>query len=172
MSSGNEKDLEEKKNLLQTEILEKNYDQIKFVEFCLSKKPNGDDLTIWSLEELKNTIQEFISQFPKPNPPDQMQNLNINNLNNYNNNTYNNFQKDIEKMNVTETSPQSPKKTQAAPKSVTSSTPTNKVKADSRDTSVRGNRRQTSWNFRRDTYVSDSRRRPQDGRDAKANRRK
>ena len=56
MSSGNEKELEEKKNLLQTEILDKNYDQIKFVEFCLSKKPNGDDLTIWSLEELKNTI--------------------------------------------------------------------------------------------------------------------
>ena len=99
MSQGNDKDLEEKKTLLQTEILDKNYDQVKFVEFCLSKKPNGDDLTTWSLEELKNTIQEFISKFPKPNPPDQMQNLNINNLNNNNINNYNNFQKDIEKMN-------------------------------------------------------------------------
>ena len=113
MSSSNEKDLEEKKNLLQTEILDKNYDQIKFVEFCLSKKPNGDDLTTWSLEELKNTIQEFISKFPKPNPPvDQMQNLNINNLNN-NANNYNDFQKDIEKMTVSGPNPQPQKKIQA-----------------------------------------------------------
>ena len=104
MSSGNEKDLEEKKNLLQAEILDKNYDQIKFVEFCLSKKPNGDDLTIWSLEELKNTIQEFISKFPKTNPQDQMQNLNINNT--INSNNYNdNFQKDIENISVSNTNP-------------------------------------------------------------------
>ena len=113
MSSGNEKDLEEKKNLLQSEILDKNYDQIKFVEFCLSKKPNGDDLTIWSLEELKNTIEEFISKYPKPVQIDQMQNLNINNINN-NINNYNDFQKDIEKMTVTvpNQNPQSPKKNQ------------------------------------------------------------
>ena len=111
MSSGNEKDLEEKKNLLQAEILDKNYDQIKFVEFCLSKKPNGDDLTIWSLEELKNTIQEFISKFPKSNPPDQMQNLNINNT--INSNNYNdNFQKDIENISVSNTNPQAQKKPQ------------------------------------------------------------
>ena len=111
--SGNEKDLEEKKNLLQSEILDKNYDQIKFVEFCLSKKPNGDDLTIWSLDELKNTIEEFISKNPKPVPIDQMQNLNINNINN-NANNYNDFQKDIEKMSVAvpNPSPQSPKKNQ------------------------------------------------------------
>ena len=50
MLEHNDKDLEEKKSLLQTEILDKNYDQVKFVEFCLSKKPNGDDLTIWSLD--------------------------------------------------------------------------------------------------------------------------
>ena len=111
MSSGNEKDLEEKKNLLQAEILDKNYDQIKFVEFCLSKKPNGDDLTIWSLEELKNTIQEFISKFPKTNPQDQMQNLNINNT--INSNNYNdNFQKDIENISVSNTNPQAQKKPQ------------------------------------------------------------
>ena len=96
MSQINEKELEEKKNLLQTEILDKNYDQVKFVEFCLSKKPNGDDLTIWSLEELKLTIQEFISKNPKPNLQDQMQNLNINNLNN-NANNYNDLKKTSKK---------------------------------------------------------------------------
>ena len=99
MIEQNEKDLEEKKNLLQTEILDKNYDQIKFVEYCLSKKPNGDDLTIWSLDELKTTIQEFITKFPN--------NINMNfNLNEYyqGNQQYNtpshDFQKDIENMNV------------------------------------------------------------------------
>ena len=111
MSSETEKDLEEKKNLLQTEILEKNYDQMKFVQFCLSKKPNGDDLTIWSIDELKNTIQEFISKNPKPNSSDQMQNLNINNLNN-SNNYNNNFQKDIENINISNTAPQTQKKPQ------------------------------------------------------------
>ena len=112
MSQINEKELEEKKNLLQTEILDKNYDQVKFVEFCLSKKPNGDDLTIWSLEELKLTIQEFISKNPKPNLQDQMQNLNINNLNN-NANNYNDFQKDIEKMAVPTPNTQPPQKIQS-----------------------------------------------------------
>ena len=99
MIEQNEKDLEEKKNLLQTEILDKNYDQIKFVEYCLSKKPNGDDLTIWSLDELKTTIQEFITKFPN--------NISMNfNLNDYyqgnqqGNTPSHDFQKDIENMNV------------------------------------------------------------------------
>ena len=103
MSQINEKELEEKKNLLQTEILDKNYDQVKFVEFCLSKKPNGDDLTIWSLDELKSTVQEFTIKFPNTNINT---NLNINNYyyqrdNQQNDlNQINNLQKDIENMNV------------------------------------------------------------------------
>ena len=103
MLEHNDKDLEEKKSLLQTEILDKNYDQVKFVEFCLSKKPNGDDLTIWSLDELKSTVQEFTKQFPNTNI-----NTNINNNNYYyprenqqnDINQINNLQKDIENMNV------------------------------------------------------------------------
>ena len=123
-----DKDLEDKKNLLQTEIIDKNYDQIKFVEFCLSKKESGDDLTTWTLDELKSTIQEFTSKFPNTN---LNMNLNINNMsnlnniNNYNYN-YNNYpggisprnnsqqvndlQKDIENMNVS--TPETNKNTQ------------------------------------------------------------
>ena len=103
MTEHNDKDLEEKKALLQAEILDKNYDQIKFVEFCLSKKPNGDDLTIWSLDELKSTVQEFTIKFPNTNINT---NLNINNYyyqrdNQQNDlNQINNLQKDIENMNV------------------------------------------------------------------------
>ena len=99
MTDINDKDLEEKKSLLQAEILDKNYDQIKFVEFCLSKKPNGDDLTTWSLEELKSTVQEFTTKFPKINIDT---NFNINNYYNQRDiqNQVNDLQKDIENMNV------------------------------------------------------------------------
>jgi len=52
-------DIEAKKELLQKEILDKNYDQNKFIEFCTEKKENGDDLTQWTLDELKVIVKEF-----------------------------------------------------------------------------------------------------------------
>ena len=55
-----EEEIEAKKELLQKEILDKNYDQNKFIEFCTSKKENGDDLTQWTLEELQEIVKEFI----------------------------------------------------------------------------------------------------------------
>jgi hypothetical protein len=54
-------EIKQKQDLLQKEILDKHYDQQLFVNFCLSKKENGDDLNIWSLEELTKIVQEFIS---------------------------------------------------------------------------------------------------------------
>ena len=85
----NDKELEEKKILLKTEILDKNYDQSKFVEFCLSSKPNGDDLTKWSIDELKSTIKEFSSKYPPINTFSQNQQIN-------------NIQKDIENIRTME----------------------------------------------------------------------
>ena len=82
-----DKELEEKKTLLKTEILDKNYDQSKFIEFCLTTKPNGDDLTKWSIEELKSTIKEFSSKYPPINTYQQNQQINT-------------IQKDIENMNI------------------------------------------------------------------------
>lgn len=52
-------DLASKQNLLQEEIINKNYDTQKFLNFCISKKENGDDLNSWDMEELKSIIQEF-----------------------------------------------------------------------------------------------------------------
>ena len=40
-------DIEQKQNLLKEEIIDKNYDQEQFIQFCLVKKENGDDLTQW-----------------------------------------------------------------------------------------------------------------------------
>ena len=54
-------EIEEKQNLLKTEIIEKNLDKDKFIQFCLTKKENGDDINNWSLAELKQIIKEFVS---------------------------------------------------------------------------------------------------------------
>ena len=53
-------ELEEKTQVLKNEIIEKNHDQNAFINYCLSKKENGDDLNNWTLQELKNVIIEFI----------------------------------------------------------------------------------------------------------------
>ena len=54
-------DIQQKQILLQTEIIEKNYDKTAFINFCLSKKENGDDLNNWTLDELREIVTEFVS---------------------------------------------------------------------------------------------------------------
>ena len=56
----NMEEIQAKQSLLQTEIIEKNYDKTAFINFCLSKKENGDDLNNWSLDELKEIVDEFV----------------------------------------------------------------------------------------------------------------
>ena len=50
-----------KQQLLQKEIIEKNYDKGSFINFCLSKRENGDDLNNWTLSELETIVKEFVS---------------------------------------------------------------------------------------------------------------
>ena len=54
-------EIEAKQSLLQTEIIEKNYDKTAFINFCLSKKENGDDLNNWTLDEITQIVKEFVS---------------------------------------------------------------------------------------------------------------
>ena len=54
-----EDEIIQKQELLQEEIVDKNYDKNDFINFCLFKKENGDDLNELTLEELKNIIREF-----------------------------------------------------------------------------------------------------------------
>jgi hypothetical protein len=61
----NEGEFQKKQNLLQKEIIDKNYDKTAFINFCMSKKDNGDDLNNWTLEELESIVQEFISSQKK-----------------------------------------------------------------------------------------------------------
>jgi len=61
-------DFQKKQNLLQTEIIDKNYDKTAFINFCMSKKDNGDDLNNWTFDELSAIVQEFISSQKSPEP--------------------------------------------------------------------------------------------------------
>ena len=54
------KSKEAKINFLKKQIIDKNYNQIDFINFCLSKKENGDNIDNWTLEELPSIVQEFI----------------------------------------------------------------------------------------------------------------
>ena len=54
---------EEKQNYLRENILEKGYDANQFVEFLKSKKGEaGSDISNWSMVDLHEVVQEFISR--------------------------------------------------------------------------------------------------------------
>jgi len=104
-------DIDSKKDLLKKEILDNNYDQNKFIEFCISKKENGDDLSQWTLEELQEIIKEFISSQEISTSENINNNLNIDsekkenetkeeksNTNNPNENNNQNIEGDIKQM--------------------------------------------------------------------------
>ena len=53
-------EIQAKQALLQNEIINKNLDKTSFINYCLSKKENGDDLNNWSLNELESIVKEFV----------------------------------------------------------------------------------------------------------------
>ena len=61
----NTDEITRKQNLLQKEIIGNNYDKEAFVNFCLSKKEEGDDLNNYTYEELEAVVKEFISKQQK-----------------------------------------------------------------------------------------------------------
>ena len=102
IDSNKKDDLEQKKQYLTSEIINKNYNSSDFINFCVKKKENGDDLLNWTFEELKQCVSEFQKQ-QKDNNSNNIQlnkssmknflfsnnNNNIkNNINNLNNQNY------------------------------------------------------------------------------------
>ena len=78
-----EEEIKQKQKLLQEEIIDKNLDKTMFINFCLSKKENGDDLSNWTLPELQNIVKEFAEsqkqqQAANPSLQEQISNLNAN----------------------------------------------------------------------------------------------
>ena len=64
-----EDEIQQKQQLLQTEIIDKNLDKTSFINFCLSKKENGDDLSNWTLSELQAIVKEFADSQKPPQSP-------------------------------------------------------------------------------------------------------
>lgn len=64
---GLDDDLQKKKDLLQREIINKNYNRVQFVDYCSSRKENGDDLQNWTLSELESVINDFVKLHQDPN---------------------------------------------------------------------------------------------------------
>ena len=78
-----EEEIKQKQKLLQEEIIDKNLDKTMFINFCLSKKENGDDLSNWTLPELQNIVKEFAEsqkqqQAANPSLQEQISNPNAN----------------------------------------------------------------------------------------------
>ena len=59
-SGNNEDQLVKKQELLKKEIISKDYDPNKFLQFCLYQKENGDDMNNWTYDELKQCVERFI----------------------------------------------------------------------------------------------------------------
>ena len=69
---GTDQEIQAKQSLLQSEIIDKNLDKGSFINFCLSKKENGDDLNNWTLSELQEIVKEFVNN---QNPEVQVQTI-------------------------------------------------------------------------------------------------
>ena len=89
-----DEELELKRNLLQKEIIEGNYNKEQFIDYCLALKPYGDDISQWTYEELKSTVNSFISYHKQEELKEKQEEQIINQYNIQNNqmeNQINNF---------------------------------------------------------------------------------
>ena len=59
MEQQGQDELQLKQEYLKNEIIGKNLDQNKFLDFCISQKENGDDLNNWTFEELRQCVKNF-----------------------------------------------------------------------------------------------------------------
>ena len=81
-----------KQKLIKENILDKHYDKDQFFSYCMRLKPeNGDNLKNGSIEELNNTINNFIAeknQYYLNTQQEMNQNIKINNKPNSNTNSH------------------------------------------------------------------------------------
>ena len=52
-------ELEQKKELLKKEVMDTGINLDEFINYCVSKKEDGDNLNNWTIDELKTIIKEF-----------------------------------------------------------------------------------------------------------------
>ena len=54
-----DEELHLKQSFLKSEIIDKNIDQDKFLDYCMKVKENGDDINSWTFDELKRCVEDF-----------------------------------------------------------------------------------------------------------------
>ena len=54
-----DEELHLKQSYLKSEIIDKNLDQDKFLDYCIKVKENGDDINSWTFDELKKCVSDF-----------------------------------------------------------------------------------------------------------------
>jgi hypothetical protein len=91
----NDEQLNQKKNLIQKEIIEKNFKKEQFIDFISVKKENGGDLSTWTFEELQDIIKEFVEFHGNDEDFDEQSDKE-------NNNTNNNTKKQTNEDNINE----------------------------------------------------------------------
>jgi len=77
MEQKGEDQLQLKQDYLKSEIIDKNLEPSKFLEFCTSQKENGDDLNNWTFEELKTCVKNFNESLNKEAQQKQSSSLNF-----------------------------------------------------------------------------------------------
>lgn len=63
-----------KQELLKAEIIAKNYEGQKFLEYCINLKENGDDMNNWTYEELKSVVENFKADYDSKKEQNKEQN--------------------------------------------------------------------------------------------------
>ncbi|MCQ2819250.1 MAG: hypothetical protein MJ252_18460 [archaeon] len=64
-------DVERNTEMLQREIVDKNLNTEAFMALCREKKENGDDLNVWTYDELSQVVAEFVNSQTQPQPEPQ-----------------------------------------------------------------------------------------------------
>ena len=98
----NDEQLNQKKNLIQKEIIDKNFKKEQFMDFLSVKKENGGDLSTWTLEELQEIIKEFIDFHGNDEELDDQSDQENNNNNNPTTHTKNLTSNDINESKIKE----------------------------------------------------------------------
>ena len=88
INNNGEKELDIKKQFLTQEIINRGYNTNDFLNFCLTKKQNGDDLENWPLEELKECVKDFQQKNNNDEKSTSMKSFLFTNTSQNNNNNY------------------------------------------------------------------------------------
>lgn len=72
----NEQSITQKQDLLKKEIIDNKYDKDAFLDYCLARKENGDDLESWTYDELVEIVSSFkkslnLNEEPSPSIPEK-----------------------------------------------------------------------------------------------------